>query len=1059
MNISGPFIRRPVMTTLVMIGILVFGLLAYRRLPVSDLPTVDYPTISVSASLPGASPETMASSVATPLEKQFSTIAGIDLMTSTSSQGTTQITLQFNLDRDIDAAAQDVQAAIAQTLRQLPQGIIPPSYQKVDPSQQAIVLFAFSSSTLPLSEVDEYAQTTIAQRLSTIEGVAQVVVYGSQKYAVRVQLDPQALASRKIGINEVAEAINSGNVNLPTGTLWGASRTATLRVNGQLENAEAFRRLVVAYRRGAPVRLQDLGNVIDAVQDNRAAAWFRDTRAIVIGVQRQPGTNTVAVADRVQAEMERLKPQLPAALDVTLLLDRSHAIRESVADVKFTLWITLCLVVMVIFLFLRNLPATVIPSLALPMSLVGTFAVMYLLEYSLNNLSLMALTLAVGFVVDDAIVMLENIVRHMEMGKKPLQAALDGSREIGFTIISMTISLVAVFIPILFLGGLMGRLFQEFAATIGVAILVSGFVSLTLTPMLCGRFLRTAGHGAEHGRMYQAIERAWEASIGAYQRSLAWVMRHRRLMLGFSIAILVGTVWLGMIVPKGFIPSEDQGSLFGTTEAAEGTSFEAMVRYQQQAAAILRADPDIAAFMSALGSGGRSTTINQGRFVIRLKPRSERTRTADEIARDLNAKISQIPGLRGYITNPPVINIGGRSSKSLYQFTLQSGDIATLYQAAAELESRLRTLPELTDIATDAQIANPELRVEVDRDRAAALGLTMAQIESALYNAYGSRQVSTIYTPSNQYWVILELEPRYQRDLAALNLLYVTNARGETVPLTAVATLSERAGPLSVNHSGQLPSVTLSFNLAPGVSLGDAVALVQRTADQTLPSSIATQFSGTAAQFQSAQQGLLVLLCIAIFVIYLVLGILYESFIHPLTILSGLPFAGFGALLTLLVFGMDLSIYAFVGIILLVGLVKKNAIMMIDFAIEAERKEGKNAEAAILEACLVRFRPIMMTTMAALMGTLPIALGAGAGAESRRPLGVAVVGGLAFSQFVTLYLTPVIYTYFDKLRRRKGGSTATTEAPAPRVAAPEPRAAASVPGVAARGALAEGTSA
>jgi HAE1 family hydrophobic/amphiphilic exporter-1 len=1028
MNMSEPFIRRPVMTTLVMSGILIFGGLAYRLLPVSDLPSVDYPTISVSASLPGASPETMASSVATPLEKQFSTIAGVETMTSTSSQGSSSITLQFALSRDIDAAAQDVQAAISKVLRQLPEGIRAPSYQKVDPSASPILYLALRSQTLPLQQLDEFAETSLAQQVSTVDGVAQVQVYGSQKYAVRVQLDPQALAVRKIGIDEVADAITAGNVNLPTGVLWGTDKAYSVESNGQLNDAAAFRPLIVAFRNGAPVRLQDLGQVLDGVQDSKVASWYNGTRAIVLAIQRQPGTNTVAVAGRVKSLLARLESQLPASVQAETLYDRSQSIEDSVTDVKFTLFLTLCLVILVIFLFLRNLPATIIPSLALPMSLVGTFAVLYLLGYSLDNLSLMALTLSVGFVVDDAIVMLENIVRHIERGEGVLEASLKGSREIGFTILSMTLSLVAVFLPVLLLGGLIGRLFREFAATIGVAILVSGFVSLTLTPMLCSRFLKPHRE-QRHGRIYLATERVYQRALAGYERSLAWVMDRRPLALVFSLLILMGTVVLGRLVPKGFIPSEDQGQLYGTTEAAEGTSYDAMVKHQQVAAAIVQEDPNVAGFMSSVGAGGRAATVNQGRLFIHLKPRGQRALDADGVVRELSGKLANIPGMRVFLQNPPVINIGGRSSKSLYQFTLQGADIPALYQGAADLEARLHSLTQLTDVTSDLQIRNPQVDVSINRDRAASLGITVEQIESALYNAYGARQVSTIYTPNNQYWVVMELLPQYQRDLSALGLLYIHASSGELVPLASLAQITPSTGPLTVNHSGQLPSVTLSFNLAAGVSLGDAVSMVQRAAREVLPSSISTSFSGTAQAFQSAQSGLLVLLLLAIVVIYLVLGILYESFVHPLTILSGLPFAGFGALLALLVFGMDLSIYAFVGIIMLVGLVKKNAIMMIDFAVEAERREGKSPREAILEACIVRFRPIMMTTMAALMGTLPIALGAGAGAESRRPLGVAVVGGLAFSQLITLYVTPVIYTYLDALqqrfaRRRKGEAAA-----------------------------------
>ena len=1028
MSISGLFIRRPVTTTLVMLGILFFGLMAYRLLPVSDLPNVDYPTISVSAGLSGASPETMASAVATQLEKQFSTIAGIDAMTSSSNQGGTNITLQFNLSRNVDAAAQDVQAAISKTLRQLPPGIQPPSYQKVNPAASPILFYALTSKTMPLSTLDEYAETFLAQRLSTVTGVAQVQVFGAAKYAVRIQIDPTALAARGIGLDEVSDAIASGNPNLPTGILWGPHRAYTVRADGQIESAPQFRSLVIAYRNGAPVRLQDVARVLDDVQDNRNASWFDGARAITLAIQRQPGTNTVEVADGVKRTMATLIPQLPASVEVNTLYDRSLSIRQSVDDVKVTLFITLCLVVLVIFLFLRNLSATVIPSLALPLSIVGTFAAMYLLGYSLDNLSLMALTLCVGFVVDDAIVMLENIVRHMEMGKPPMQAALDGAREIGFTIVSMTLSLTAVFIPVLFMGGLIGRLFNEFAVTIGIAILVSGFVSLSLTPMLCSRFLRRS-RDERHGRFYEASERVYHRVLGAYERSLVWVMNHRPASLVFSAGILVGTAVLFVLVPKGFIPTEDTGSIQGSTETVEGSSYDAMVQHQLAVAEVIGRNPYVDHFMSRVGQG----TMNQGSITLRLKPRSQRP-SADEIVRELQPQLAAIPGVRTYLQVPPVIRIGGRNAKAQYQFTLQGPDIGALYENAATLEARLRAIPTLQDVTTDLQIKNPQVQVQIDRDRAARLGVTVQQIEEALYDAYGSRQVSTIYTDNNQYWVIQELLPEYQQDLAALRLLYIRSRQGTLVPLTSVATVTPGLGPLSVNHSGQLPSVTLSFNLAPNASLGAAVSDVERAAQQTLPATISTGFGGTAQAFQASQQGLLFLLVLAVAVIYIVLGILYESFIHPLTILSGLPFAGFGALLTLLVFGTDLSVYAFVGIIMLVGLVKKNAIMMIDFALEAERREGKSARDAIIEACSVRFRPIMMTTMAALMGTLPIAVGWGSGAESRRPLGLAVVGGLAFSQLVTLYVTPVFYTYLDALQRRLGRRMAPAPLPEPQAA-------------------------
>ncbi|HZE94283.1 MAG TPA: efflux RND transporter permease subunit [Gemmatimonadales bacterium] len=1029
MSISGLFIRRPVATTLVMLGILMFGLMAYRLLPVSDLPNVDFPTITVSAGLPGASPQTMAAAVATPLEKQFSTIAGLDAMTSSSTLGGTNITLQFTLSRDIDAAAQDVQAAISKTLRQLPPGIQPPSYNKSNPADSPILYLALTSGTLPLPALDEYGETFLAQRLSTVSGVAQVQVFGSAKYAVRIQVDPKALAARGIGLDEVSAAISAGNPNLPTGTLWGPQRAYTVLADGSISSAPEFRQLAVTYQNGAPVRLQDVARVLDDVQDTRNASWFDGKRAIVLAIQRQPGTNTVQVADGVKAAVASLSAQLPASVEVNTLYDRSVSIHQSVNDVQVTLLVTLCLVVMVIFLFLKNLSATVIPSLALPFSLIGTFSVMYLMGYSLDNLSLMALTLSVGFVVDDAIVMLENIVRHMEKGKPAMQAALDGAREIGFTIVSMTLSLTAVFIPVLLMGGIIGRLFHEFAVTIGVAILVSGFVSLTLTPMLCSRFLRPP-KDERHGRWYEASERVYQRGLAWYERSLGWVMDRRGLALVVSGLILVGTAVLFMLVPKGFIPTEDTGQIQGTTETLEGSSYENMRDHQLAVAEILSHDPNVVHFMSSIGGG----TMNQGRVSIRLKPRGQRP-PADQVIRELAPKLNSVTGIRTYLQLPPSIRVGGRPTKTQYQFTLQSADIDALYDNAAKLERALRALPTLQDVTTDLQIKNPQVSVKINRDRATSLGVTVQQIEQALYDAYGSRQVSTIYTPNNQYWVILELLPEYQRDPSALDLLYLRSQRGNLVPLTSVASASPDVGPLSVNHSGQLPSVTLSFNLPPGVSLGAAVNDVQKASRQILPSTISTGFSGTAQAFQTSQQGLVFLLLLAVLVIYIVLGILYESFVHPLTILSGLPFAGFGALLTLLIFRTELSVYAFVGVIMLVGLVKKNAIMMIDFALDAERREGKSPREAIIEACSVRFRPIMMTTMAALMGTLPIAIGWGAGGESRRPLGLAVVGGLAFSQLITLYVTPVVYTYLDALQHRFGRRARTSVTEPPPVAA------------------------
>ena len=1048
MNISRQFILRPVMTTLLMAALVIFGIFGFFSLPISELPNVDFPTIVVSAGLPGADPETMASAVATPLESQFSTIAGISSMSSSSTQGSTQITIQFDLDRNLDGAAQDVQAAISAAGRQLPQQMpSPPTMRKVNPSDQPIMYLAMGSPTLPLPEVDKYAETLLARQLSTLNGVAQVNVYGSQKFAVRIQADPVALAARGIGIDQVATIANAANPNIPTGSLSGAKQSIVLHSTGQLQSGEEFNRQIIAYKNGAPVRVQDVGRAIDSVENKYVASWYDGKRAIVLAIQRQPGSNTIAVVNEIKSILPHFMEQLPATVQLNILYDRSQSIRASVSDVELTLLLAAVLVVGVIFVFLRTLPATLIPSLALPIAVIGTFAGMSYFGYSLDNLSLLALTLSVGFVVDDAIVMLENIVRHVEEGEQPMEAALKGAREIGFTILSMTLSLMAVFIPLVFMGGIIGRLLHEFAVTIVLAIAFSGIVSVTLTPMLCARLLQSE-QNRKHNRFYELSERTFNRVQGAYERSLRWSLQHRFTIFLVFLGSIGATVGLFMLVPQDFLPSSDQGQVFGLTEASNGTSFDQMVAYQQQAAAIVAKDPNIDSFMSAVGSGGSSSGVNSGRIFASLKPLSERSISAQDEAHKLQKALSNIPGINIFMQVPPMIRIGGRLTKSQYQYTLQDLDMNELEASSNKLMDALMTAPGFTEVTSDLQLSTPALNVTIDRDRASALGVTPAAIETALGSAFGGEEISQIYGSSDTYQVILELLPQYQTDPSALSRLYVTAQDGTLVPLTAVTKITNGTMPLSINHQGQLPSVTISFDLAPGYALSDAVSTIDRVQRQIgMPETVQASFQGAAQAYQSSTGGTAVLLLAALIVVYIVLGILYESFVHPLTILSGLPSAAVGALFTLYLFHLlylvqigdwhliatdtTLSLYAFVGMIMLIGIVKKNAIMMIDFALARERGENVPPETAIFEAAIIRFRPITMTTMAALMGTIPIAIGFGAGGETRRPLGLAVVGGLLLSQLLTLYITPVLYVYLDNLGHRFSRRGGARQAPAP----------------------------
>ena len=998
------FITRPVMTTLVMLGLLFFGLASYANLPVSYLPAVDFPVILVKATLPGASPKTMSSSVASPMERQFSAIAGLSAMSSTSSQGLTQVTLMFDLGKDIDKAAMDVQAAITKARGSLPNTMTDePTYEKVNPADSPILYLAIKSKTLPLSTVNDYATTFVTQTLSMIPGVAQVLIYGEQKYAVRIQVDPRRLAAMGIGLDQVAGAVAAENVNLPMGSLDGLHKSITLDADGQLKRAERYGPIIVDYKNGMPVRLEDLGKVIPSTLSVKSGSWLNDERTMVLAIKRQPGSNTIEVVDRINQQLPTIRKQLPASIELREIYDMSKPIRESVQDVKFTLGLAVALVVLVVFLFLRNIPGTIITAVAIPFSIIATFSVMHFMHFTIDNFSLMALTLAVGFVVDDAIVMLENVVRHMEMGKTPMQAALDGAKEIGFTILTMTISLAVVFIPILFMPGIIGRILNEFAVVITAAILVSGVVSLSLTPMLCSRWLKTGSHLAHSDPVMDRV-------VAFYRRTLHLALDHRRKTMIASGVLFLATIAAFIVVPKGFLPSDDMGNLFGIVEGPQGNSFEDQAKSQNALTPMLLADKDIRDVIQVAGIG----TTNTGYTVVFLK--EHRKSTAEEILARIQPKLQSQPGLLAFVQNPPMIRMSGKPTKGLYQFTLLCPDTDVLYRATGELVASLSKLPGLKDVSTDLQVNAPQVDLKINRDLAATLGVSAEAIETAMFSAYGSRQISTIYAENDSYKVILELLPEFRRDPLALSMLYVRAKSGKLVRLDALVDMTEGTGPMTVNHSGQLPSVTVSFNLAPGVALDAAMKEVQKTAHQKLPDTVNADFEGTASSFKGSMGTAGFLLIVAIVVIYIILGCLYESFIHPLTILSGLPSAALGGLISLLLFRQELHLYGFVGIIMLIGIVKKNAIMVVDFAIEAE-KRGMTAAEAAFEGSIVRFRPIMMTTMAAIMGAMPIALGFGAGAQARRPLGLVVVGGLVLSQVVTLYLTPVYYTYMDDFQK------------------------------------------
>ncbi len=1019
MSPSRPFILRPVATSLLMLGILLAGIVAYKQLPVSALPEVDYPTIQVQTFYPGASPDVMASSVTAPLERQFGQVPGLQQMTSTSSFGSSIITLQFSLDLNIDIAEQQVQAAINASNTYLPANLPnPPIYSKTNPADTPIITLALTSDTLPLSEVENYADTTLGQKISQLAGVGLVSISGGQRPAVRIQANPTALAAYGLSLEDIRTAMGQANVNLAKGNIETNRQAFTIGANDQLMASVDYRPIIIAYRNGAPVRLTDVATVIDGAENVRQAAWMNTTPAVILNIQRQPGANIIAVVDRVTKLLPQLRASIPRSVNVQVLTDRTTTIRASVRDVQFELMLTIALVVMVIFLFLRNLAATVIPSVAVPLSIVGTFGVMYLLGYSLNNLSLMALTISTGFVVDDAIVMIENIARYIEEGESPLRAALKGSEQIGFTIVSLTVSLIAVLIPLLFMGDIVGRLFREFAVTLAVTILVSAVVSLTLTPMMCALLLRHKPN-SQQGWFYRKSELFFEWVIARYATTLRWVLRYRKLTLLVTVGTLVATLWLYIIVPKGFFPVQDTGVILGISESRQTVSFAAMAERQQALARVILQDPAVESLSSFIGIDGTNVTINSGRIQINLKPLEERNIRASDIIRRLQPKLSSVEGITLYMQPVQDLTVEDRVSRTEFQYSMEGANAAELDQWAARLMAKLNTYPELRDVASDQQNGGLMTELVIDRDTASRLGLSPQNIDDTLYDAFGQRQVSTIFTQLNQYHVILEVEPRFQRNIGDLKDIYVRSATGQQVPLSAFTSVQNSNASLAVNHQGQFPVITISFNLAPGVALGDAVKRVNQAEREIgFPASIQASFQGTAQAFQNSLANEPLLILAALITVYIVLGVLYESYIHPITILSTLPSAGVGACLALLITGNDLSVIALIGIILLIGIVKKNAIMMIDFALEAERQEGKGPEESIYQACLLRFRPIMMTTMAALLGGVPLALGTGTGSELRRPLGITIVGGLIVSQMLTLYTTPVVYLFFDRIARK-----------------------------------------